>query len=386
MKLDFPIDKLKQKETPYYFYDTNLLKRTLKAISDEIDKKKNYSVHYAIKANANPVLLNIISKAGFGADCVSGGEIKQALSCGFPASKIVFAGIGKADWEINLALKNNISCFNVESLGELDVLNELATKQEKIANIALRINPDVDIHTNPNITTGKAENKFGIALPELSKAIEMSVAKNNVKLIGIHFHVGSQITDMKDFVNLCNRINELQEKLQKHGIEIENVNVGGGLGIDYRHPNRSPFADFEAYFATFEQNLHLLPGQSLHFELGRSIIGQCGSLISRVLYVKQGVQKKFCVLDAGMTEILRPALYKAYHKIENLSSNQPEERYDIVGPVCESTDVLAENRSVNACFRGDIVAIRSAGAYGESMSSQYNFRPLPKSFTEEDFK
>ena len=386
MKGIFPITKFQQTETPFYYYDTNVLRQTLRAISQETDRYENYIVHYAIKANANPKILNMICQAGLGADCVSGGEIQAALNAGFSPSKIVFAGVGKSDWEINLGLDNDILCFNVESIPELEVINELAGEKGEIANICFRINPDVGAHTHSNITTGLAENKFGIAMRDMEMVIEEASKMNNIKFIGLHFHIGSQILDMGDFVSLCNRINDLQDQLERHHIKVENINVGGGLGVSYTHPNRLPIPDFKSYFKTYAQHLRMRNGQKLHFELGRAVVAQCGSLITKTLYIKQGAVKQFAIVDAGMTDLIRPALYQAYHKIENISSEEPNETYDVVGPICESSDVFGKAIDLNKCHRGDLIAIRSAGAYGEIMASQYNCRKLPKGYIKEDFK
>lgn len=380
----FNIEKFQRLSTPFYYYDTELLRRTLTEIKTEANKHSNYVVHYAIKANANIKLLKIIHEAGLGADCVSGGEIEAALEAGFPASEIVYAGVGKSDWEINLGLDNEIFCFNVESIPELEVINELAGTKGKVANVAFRINPDVGAHTHSNITTGLAENKFGIAMRDMESIINRALHMKHVKFIGLHFHIGSQILDMSDFVALCRRINDLQNQLEQHGISVRHINVGGGLGIDYEHPDKSAIPDFKAYFDTYAKYLKLRHGQQLHFELGRAVVGQCGSLITRTLYVKQGDTKLFAIVDAGMTELIRPALYQAVHKIENISSNRPTEIYDVVGPVCETSDVFAKGILLNKTYRGDLLAIRSAGAYGEIMASQYNCRKLPKGYTTED--
>ena len=384
MKGTFPIDKFQEIQTPFYYYDTAVLRKTLKTINEEAGKHENFEVHYAVKANANPKVLNIICQAGLGADCVSGGEIQAATNAGFPASKIVYAGVGKSDWEINLGLEKGIFCFNVESIPELEVINELAEKQGKVAQVCFRINPNVGAHTHANITTGLAENKFGIAMEDMENVIEEAAQMKNIKFLGLHFHIGSQILDMGDFEALCNRINELQDQLESHHIIVKNINVGGGLGIDYNHPNRVPIPDFKAYFDTYAKFLKLREGQKLHFELGRAVVGQMGSLITKVLYVKQGTAKQFAIVDAGMTELIRPALYQAYHKIENISSNEPEETYDVVGPICESSDVFAKAIDINKTHRGDLIALRSAGAYGEIMASQYNCRQLPKGYITED--
>ena len=384
MKGIFPIEKFSQMETPFYYYDTELLRETLRTINQEAGKHEGFVVHYAIKANANPKVLNVICQAGLGADCVSGGEIRASLNAGFPASRIVYAGVGKSDWEINLGLDKNIFCFNVESVAELEVINELATKRDRIAPICFRINPDVGAHTHAKITTGLAENKFGIAMRDMEAAIEEAAQMKNVKFMGLHFHIGSQILDMGDFAALCNRINELQNELERKHIKLEHINVGGGLGIDYQHPNRVPIPDFKAFFDTYARHLKLRPGQKLHFELGRAVVAQMGSLITRTLYIKQGTAKQFAIVDAGMTDLIRPALYQAYHKIENISSEEPKETYDVVGPICESSDVFAKAIDLNKTHRGDLLALRSAGAYGEIMASQYNCRKLPVGYITED--
>lgn len=383
-KGQFPTDQFQQLRTPFYYYDTELLRKTLQTINDEAGKHEGFVVHYAVKANANPQLLRIIRQAGLGADCVSGGEIEASIKAGFPASKIVFAGVGKSDWEINLGLDNDIFCFNVESIPELEVINDLATQKGKVARVAFRLNPNVGAHTHANITTGLAENKFGIAMRDMMSVIEEASQMEHVKVVGLHFHIGSQILDMGDFEALCNRVNELQSELERHRIIVEHINVGGGLGVDYQHPNRVPIPDFKAYFDTYAKKLRLRPGQTLHFELGRAVVAQCGSLLTRTLYIKKGAVKQFCIVDAGFTDLIRPALYQAYHKIENITSEEPAQTYDVVGPICESTDVFAKQIDLNGCRRGDLLAIRSAGAYGEIMASQYNCRSLPKSYTSDE--
>ena len=386
MKGNFPIEKFELKETPFYYYDSALIRQTLRAINDEVGRHDNWHVHYAVKANANPKVLNIIREAGLGVDCVSGGEIETVLNAGFSASKIVFAGVGKSDWEINIGLDAGIFCFNVESIPELEVINELAAARGKVANVAFRLNPNVGAHTHANITTGLAENKFGIAMADMVSIIEHARELKNVSVAGLHFHIGSQILDMGDFDALCNRINDLQDELDRHHIRLTHINVGGGLGVDYQHPNRVSIPDFKAYFDTYARKLKLRQGQTLHFELGRAVVAQCGSLITRTLYVKEGAFKKFAIVDAGFTDLIRPALYQAYHKIENITSDMPNSTYDVVGPICESTDVFAKAIDLNEVKRGDLLAIRSAGAYGEIMASQYNCRRLPKGYITEDFK
>ena len=384
MKGTFPVNKFRELETPFYYYDVNVLRETLSCINKEAGKYNNFCVHYAVKANANHKVLTIIRESGLGADCVSGGEIRAAIKAGFPTNKIVYAGVGKTDWEINLGLDYDIFCFNVESVPELEIINELAAAKGKTARVAFRINPNVGAHTHANITTGLAENKFGISMEDMDKVIDMAGTLPHVKFVGLHFHIGSQILDMGDFVALCNRVNELQEKLYARQIIVEHINVGGGLGIDYAHPNRQAIPNFTEYFATYHKHLKLRPQQTLHFELGRAVVGQCGSLISKVIYVKQGTNKQFAILDAGMTDLIRPALYQAYHKIENITSEEPMETYDVVGPICESSDVLGKAIDLNKAHRGDLFALRSAGAYGEIMASAYNCRALPKGYTSEE--
>ena len=385
-KGNFPVEKFTGIDTPFYYYDTELLQRTLSAVNAEAGKHKGFVVHYAVKANANPKILDMICRSGLGADCVSGGEIQACIKAGFSADKIVYAGVGKSDREINLGLEKGIYAFNVESIPELQIINELAVKKDKTAAVAFRINPDVGAHTHANITTGLAENKFGIAMSDMEHVIEQACEMTNVRFIGLHFHIGSQILDMDDFEALCLRVNELQDRLESNHITAEYINVGGGLGIDYDDPDGAPVPDFKDFFDTYARYLKLRPGQTLHFELGRSIVGQCGSLITKTLYVKQGTAKRFVIVDAGMTDLIRPALYQAYHKVENISSNEPEQVYDVVGPICESSDVFVKDYKMNASRRGDLIALRSAGAYGESMASGYNCRRLPAGYTTEDLQ
>ena len=374
--MNFPIDLFKDTPTPFYYYDLELLRRTLAELKAAIPSPA-YKVHYAMKANANPDVLAEIHAAGLGIDTVSGNEIKAAIDAGFAPEKIVFAGVGKTDAEINLALAAGIGCFNVESVPELEVISALAVKAGKVANVALRVNPDIDAHTHHYITTGLAENKFGINMDLLDSVIDLALTLPGVCLTGLHFHIGSQITDNTPFAILSERINTLQDRYEERGLSFATINVGGGLGIDYDNPDANPVPDFAAYFATFASRLHLRPGQELHFELGRAIVAQCGSLISRVVYVKKGTEKQFAILDAGMTDLIRPALYQAHHEIQNLTSDGPAETYDVVGPICESSDVFATDVKLPEVHRGDLIALRSAGASGEIMASRYNLRALP---------
>ena len=376
------IIKFDSLETPFYYYDLVLLKRTLAELIEEASKR-NYKVHYALKANSNDRILNLISEAALGADCVSGNEITKAVSTGFKNDEIVFAGVGKSDKEIQTALDNNISCFNVESLQEIEVINSISVSLNKIAPIAIRVNPNIDANTHHYITTGLEENKFGMNTWELPTIIEKLSSLKNINLIGLHFHIGSQITDLNVFEGLCLRINEIRKWFDEHNIRVKNINVGGGLGINYEDPDSELIPDFNSYFQIFEKFLELRHGQEVHFEIGRAIVGQSGSLISRVLYIKEGVNTNFAILDAGMTELIRPALYQSYHKIENLTSNENEKRYDIVGPICESSDTFAKFILLPETKRGDLFAIRSTGAYGEVMASRYNLRPDVKSYFSE---
>ncbi len=365
--------------TPFYRYNLTLLRKTLAELNVQAATIPGANVHYAIKANSNALLLKPILESGLGIDCVSGGEIQAALDAGFSPDKIVFAGVGKDDWEIDLALNNDIFCLNVESEAELEVIQERARLCGKNVRVAFRVNPDIDAHTHSNITTGLAENKFGINLDLLEELVTKAIDMDGISLEGLHFHIGSQITDMNPFRLLCERINHLQERMENIGFRPRHINVGGGLGVDYVNPEQNPIPDFATYFSIFRENLSLRPGQQLHFELGRAIVAQCGQLITKVLYVKKNPGKQFAITDAGMTDLIRPALYDSYHKIVNLSKRGEMLKYDIVGPICESSDVFGKDRLLNEVHRGDLLAIMSAGAYGESMASRYNLRRLPGS-------
>ncbi len=387
------INRFKSLETPFYYYDLGLLRQTLDACRNA-SAQYGFHVHYALKANFNPKILDTIQSYGFGADCVSGNEVNAAIEHGFEKSKVVFAGVGKSDKEINQALDADIFCFNVESVQELIIINDLAEAKNKKANVAIRINPNVDARTHHFITTGLEENKFGINSWQLNDVTETLRKCANLQFLGIHFHIGSQITDLEVYKSLCIRINEMQDWFEDHGFPVKVLNTGGGLGVDYHHPDTNNIADFEGYFKVFKDFLNVKPGQEVHFELGRALVAQCSALVSRVLYVKNGLKKHFLVLDAGMTELIRPMLYQAYQKIENLSqksevrSRKSEDsdndlglktqdlrlKYDVVGPICESTDCFQKDVELPESFRGDLFAIRTAGAYGEVMASGYNLR------------
>ncbi len=386
------IASFQDKETPFYYYDLSLLEETLKACktaSDEYD----FHVHFALKANFNNRILNAIKAKGFGADCVSGGEVKKAVELGFDKRQVVFAGVGKSDSEINFALDQDIFAFNAESVQELEVINELAAAKDKVASVAVRINPNVDAHTHHYITTGLDENKFGINSWDLPRVSETLKRCKNLTFLGVHFHVGSQIVDMNVFKSLCVKVNEVQQWFEERGMPVKVLNVGGGLGVDYQHPDENAIPDFASYFKIFADFLNIKPYQEVHFELGRALVAQCSSLIAKVLYVKNGIKKNFVIIDAGMTELMRPALYQAYHQIENISktkvsseklkSIEPETfnaelstfNYDVVGPICESSDCFGKEVILPETERGDLIALRTTGAYGEVMASAYNLRP-----------
>lgn len=375
--MNFPLDKFKQIPTPFYYYDMALLQDTL----DEIKRciaGFPFKVHYAVKANANATILEQIRRAGLGIDCVSGGELAAAISAGFAGNEIAFAGVGKTDKEIAAGIDSDIFCFNVESLPEMEVINEIAASKGKVARIAIRVNPNIDAHTHKYITTGLNENKFGINVPQLDDVVDAALAMQNVELIGLHFHIGSQIRETEPFIMLCEKANELLQHLEARGVKLSIINVGGGLGINYDDPDGDAIAGFDQYFGIFKQHLKLREGQELHFELGRAVVAQCGSLITRVTYVKTGIVKKFIIVDAGMSDLIRPALYQAHHKIENISATgTPTETYDVVGPICESSDCFGTDETLPITHRGDLIALRSAGAYGEIMASRYNCREFP---------
>lgn len=388
----FPIARFETLETPFYYYDMEVLSDTLRAVNTERSvvecSNAPFNVHYAIKACSTPAVLQMIAQAGLGADCVSGGEVKAAIEAGFAAEKIVFAGVAKSDKEIRYALEQGIFCFNVESMEELEVISSLASEMGVRARVCLRINPDINAHTYDKITTGLSENKFGIPMRFLNQAVELCYRLPEIDFLGLHFHIGSQITDMEPFIHLAHRINELVAQVEQmtctdhegkavHPV-VRHINIGGGLGILYEHPNHFPIPDFKSYFDTWRTHLRLRADQQAHCELGRSIVAQCGNLVTRVLYIKKGENKQFAIVDAGMNDLIRPAMYGAFHRVENISHPDKEEQlYDIVGPVCESSDVFVENYHIAAVQRGDLLVMRSAGAYGETMASQYNLRRLP---------
>lgn len=384
LQYHFPTDPALLASTPFYYYDMDVLRATLQEIKRNIEGFP-FTVHYAVKANGNKKIISEIAKQGLGADLVSGGEISAALEAGFDPAQMTYSGVGKNDWEIRLGLSNGIGFFNIESTAEMEVVDQIADEMDMTARIAIRVNPDIDAHTHKNITTGTARDKFGISIDDLDQAVNLALSLPHIQLCGLHFHIGSQITNMGPYIMLCDTVNRLVNHYEKQGINFEIINVGGGLGIDYSSPDDHLVPDFQTYFNIFKQSLQLRPGQRLHFELGRAITAQCGTLISRVLYVKENRGHQFIILDAGMTDLIRPALYEAKHVIQNLRSTAGDEAlYDVAGPVCESTDVFDRNCRLPITRRGDLLAIRSAGAYGESMASTYNMRRLPSSVTSDD--
>ena len=378
------IEKLDKVATPFYWYDMDLFHKTVDLVA-ELAAKHDIKVHYAVKANVERRLLEYISSKGFGADCVSGNEVLHAHSCGFPAGKIVYAGVGKSDKEIYDALMLGIEAFNCESLQEIYVINEMARRYGIKASISVRINPDIDAHTHKYVTTGLYENKFGISQHEFDKLIEIIQKSENVDFFGLHFHIGSQITRVSEVFALeCKRVNDIVKYFERQGLTVRNINLGGGLGVDYDDPDENPIADFSTWFRTIKENIDRRKDQAVHVEPGRSLVAQCGSLVSRVLFVKSGETNNFLILDAGMNDLIRPALYGAYHKIENLSAEQrtffpTHQAYDIVGPVCESSDVWGAGRLLPLSVRGDLMVIRSTGAYGQVMASRYNMKNLAPS-------
>lgn len=423
--------RVEELATPFWYYDMDVFRKTVK-LAASLSERYGIGAHYALKANVEPRLVSYIASKGFGADCVSGNEVKYAVESGFARSSIVFAGVGKSDKEISDALDMGIGCFNVESLMEMQVIDALAASKGVRANVSLRINPNIDAHTHRYVTTGLYENKFGISRHEFEAAIDILKGSKALDFKGLHFHIGSQITDVEPVYSLeCERAAEIVEWFEAHGMEVGSIDLGGGLGVDYDEPDENPVPDFEKWFSIIDRKLRRRPEQSVSIEPGRSMVAQCGSLITRVLFVKSGETKTFLIMDAGMNDLIRPALYGAYHKIENLSAHyartesaesedltrhpqmpageqrsgglalgcarrpdRPLEKgvqgglrlYDVVGPVCESSDVWGEGRELPYSKRGDILAIRSTGAYGSVMSSRYNLRDLAPAVFSDDMK
>ncbi|MGE0087906.1 MAG: diaminopimelate decarboxylase [Bacteroidales bacterium] len=376
------VAQFEQLHTPFYYYDSELLTKTLLALKETADSN-GYIVHYAVKANANERILRTIADYGFGADCVSENEIRMAIDCGFKSEHIVFAGVGKSDEEIKYAITIGVFSINCESVQELEIINHFSDLLKKRTQVALRVNPDIDAHTHKNITTGTRFNKFGVTENELYSIFDQPNRYQHIYFTGIHFHIGSQITDKQVFISLCHRINYIQKKLYEKNVYLPHLNVGGGLGINYESPvNQIP--DFRTYFSLFKNHLQIMNDQKVHFEPGRSVVGQSGMLITKVLYVKENHGRKTIICDAGFTELIRPALYNSSHKIINLSSGHGSQVYDIAGPICESSDYFGREITLAESKRGDLLAIFSVGAYGEVMASRYNLRPLAKKYFSED--
>lgn len=397
-------EKFEELQTPFWYYDLDLLRRTADEVA-KYSRKYGIGVNYALKANVEPRILQIISSKGFGADCVSGNEVIYAVEHGFRPETVVFAGVGKTDREISRAIDLGIGCFNVESLMELEVIDSIASAKGVRVNVAVRINPDIDAHTHKYVTTGLEENKFGISRHEFDSVIELLKRCKSVDFRGLHFHVGSQILDVREvYSEECRRASEIVDYFEKRGLVVKNIDLGGGLGVNYKDPDSEPIPDFGTWFSTINDNLRRRPDQRVIIEPGRSIVAQCGSLISRVVFVKHGEHKSFLILDAGMNDLIRPALYGAYHHIENLTveelnnssshktragaapteSPEPYTSYDVTGPVCESDDVWGTDRRLPESHRGDLLAISSAGAYGSVMSSRYNLRDMAPAVFSDD--
>lgn len=368
---------LDNKNTPCYIYDTNLLKDTFDAASKALNKHfNNAHIHYAIKANTHPRIITLAKEYGMGIDCVSGGEILQALDNEITSNNIVFAGVGKTNQEIDIALDKDIFSFNCESIQEIEVINKRAKDKNKIASICIRINPNIDAKTHHYISTGQFDDKFGVSFLTTTEFLQTQLEKlKNIKFIGLHYHVGSQILDKTVFESLANTVNEHFEILLNLGIKVEHINFGGGLGIDYINPSKNPIVDFDNYFETFSKGFKFKNNVQIHFELGRSLVAQSGIIVSSVLFNKTTHLTNFLIIDAGMTELIRPALYQAKHHVESLSMDKNIKKYHVVGPICESSDILAKNIELPETNRNDLIVIYSTGAYAKVLSSQYNLRP-----------
>ena len=363
-------------KTPFYLYDMDLLRKTLEAAAEGA-RKRGYRLHYAVKANFDPRVLALIRQYGLGIDCVSGGEVRCAIESGFDPSGIVYAGVGKSDDEIRYAVGQGIFSLNCESLEELAAVNDICGEMGKVQNVALRINPDVDPRTHKCISTGQADSKFGISYEDAFSKAEWIQSLRNIRIRGLHLHVGSQITHMEVFEELCLKVNDIMEGLIGAGFSFDYIDLGGGLGIDYDCPEREPVPQFEAVYQTVERTLKA-DGRSVHFEFGRAIVGQCGELVTSVLFRKTtATGRELVIVDASMSELIRPALYGSHHDIENLTSHSYDSKtYTVVGTVCESTDVFARDIELPTTVRGDILTIKSAGAYGMSMASRYNLHDI----------
>ena len=370
-------DKLRKFETPFYLYDIGLLRQTLESVVS-VAGKYGFVIHYAIKANYDPHILEVIREYGIGIDCASGNEVRCAIEAGFDPGMIVYAGVGKRDKELRYAIEQGIFAINCESLQELQLIDSIAASCGKVQDVGLRINPDIDPKTNKCIDTGQADSKFGIPYEEVTAGVELIKSLKHIRVAGMHLHIGSQIRELHVFEYLCAKVNSIVEHLCSLGLNFDFVDVGGGLGINYDFPENEPVPNFASVFAIINSHLEV-GGRPVHFEFGRAIVAQCGELITSVLYNKTtATGRKLLVVDASMTELLRPALYGSYHNIENVTPrSEQKERYTVVGTACESTDVFDENITLPQTGRGDLLAIKSAGAYGMSMASRYNLHDLP---------
>ena len=379
-------EKLKNFETPFYFYDMDLLRQTLDSVVWAA-AKYNFKIHYAIKANYDPRILEVIREYGLGIDCASGNEVRCAIDAGFDPKSIVFAGVGKTDKELRYAIEQGIFAINCESLQELEVLNEIAGSMGKVVDCALRVNPDIDPKTNHCLDTGQADSKFGISYEKVLEQAEWIQSLPNINIKGMHLHIGSQIRELHVFQYLCDKVNVITENLVRKGFTLDFVDVGGGLGINYDMPENEPVPNFASVFAIINGNLKV-GGREIHFEFGRSIVGECGELITRVLYRKDtATGRRLVIVDSSMTELIRPMLYGSYHDIENLTSEEEKhEKYAVVGTACESTDIFNESLTLPKTRRGDLLTIKSAGAYGMSMASRYNQHDLPGAVYSDDIK
>lgn len=366
------VKRFKNLSTPFYYYDISILENNLKLLSNCIEDFNK--VHFSVKSNTNPKLLNLIKSYGLGIDAVSSNEIKHCLELGFDSKDVVFAGVGKSDQEIEYAIKNNISYFNAESIQEIEVINAISNKLSRRTNVSIRINPNIKTDTHKKIQTGSSDDKFGIDLNDLYYIPKLNNLEN-IRITGIHFHIGSQLINLKPFNELCETSNDVLNYLKENGLKIKNINVGGGLGINYENPEKNLLSNFKDFISLFNKKIKKEKGQFIDFELGRSIVGQCGFLISKILYSKKSYDRNFLILDSGMNNLIRPALYNSRHKISNITSKHKSFlNYDVVGPICESSDTFAKDYKLIKSNRGDLIVIHSCGAYGESMSSNYNLR------------
>ncbi|MFZ5907618.1 MAG: diaminopimelate decarboxylase [Nitrospirota bacterium] len=369
---DVPVKKLAdQYGTPLYIYSYRTLLRHFRAYDDAFNDYPHI-ICFAVKANPNPAIVRLFAKHGGGADIVSGGELFVALKAGVPAKKIVYAGVGKTDHEIRLALKSKILMFNVESEHELREIDRVAGTMKKKAPVALRINPDIDPETHPYIATGLKKHKFGIPIEEALEYYRLASSLRNITLVGVHKHIGSQITKVSPFVDALKRILILLDDLSEQGIGIEYLDIGGGLGIPYRNEDPPVPKDLAKSLIPLLKRRKL----TLLMEPGRSIVGNAGILVTKVLYLKTGGKKEFVIVDAGMNDLIRPSFYDAYHHILPVAKKRRKSVLcDVVGPICETGDFLARERELQKVEHGEYLAVMSAGAYGFSMSSNYNSRP-----------